>query len=52
MKSPPPRPPAPPVEAGLVVVESQLDQLVEAQRAGAADPLGYEGCYLPGNATT
>jgi len=44
--------PAPPVEAGLVVVERQLDQLVEAQRTEAADPLGDEGRYFPGDATT
>jgi len=44
--------PAPPVEAGLVVVQRQLDQLVEAQRTEAADLLGDEGRYFPGDATT
>jgi hypothetical protein len=44
--------PAPAVEAGVAVVQSELDQLVEAQGADAADPLGDEGRYFPGDATT
>jgi len=42
---------APCVEPGVTVVESEVDQLVEAERADAADPLADEGCYLPGDAT-
>jgi len=43
---------APCVEPGVTVVEREVDELVEAERADAADPLGDEGGYLPGNATT